>query len=52
MPLIWLVVIVLVVLAVAGAPSWPYAANWGFGWYPTSGLTLLLIIVLIVLLIR
>jgi len=41
------VLIVLLVLALIGAlPSWPYSASWGY--YPSGGLGLLLLIVLIV----
>ncbi len=39
-----LVLIILLVLFLLGAlPSWPYSAHWGY--YPSGGLGLLLIIV-------
>lgn len=41
-----LVLLVLViVLLVGGLPTWPYSANWGY--YPSGGLGLVLIILLI-----
>jgi hypothetical protein len=45
-----LVIIVLLVLLVLGAlPSWPYSSGWGY--YPSSGLGLLLLIVIILALL-
>jgi len=42
------VLIVLLVLFLLGAlPAWPYSANWGY--YPTGGTGLLLIIVIILI---
>jgi hypothetical protein len=41
-----LVVAILLVLLLLGAlPTWPYSAGWGY--YPSGGLGLLLIIVLL-----
>lgn len=40
--------IVLLVLAVAGLPVWPYAAAWDVGYWP-SGLLGLIFIVLLVM---
>jgi hypothetical protein len=37
--------IVLILLLIAVLPTWPYSAGWGF--YPSSGLGLILIIVII-----
>ena len=40
------ILIVLVVLLLLGAlPTWPYSAGWGY--YPSGGLGLLLVILLI-----
>jgi len=40
------VVLVLLILLLLGAlPAWPYSAGWGF--YPSGGLGLVLIIVII-----
>ena len=42
------VLIVLLVLFLLGAlPTWPYSASWGY--YPTGGIGLLLIIVIILI---
>ena len=46
-----LVLIVILVLLLLGAlPTWPYSTGWGY--YPSGGLGLLLLIVLIVVLMR
>jgi hypothetical protein len=43
------VVIVILVLALIGAlPTWPYSAGWGF--YPTGGIGIVLLVVLVLLL--
>lgn len=45
------VLIVLLVLLVLGAlPTWPYSTGWGY--YPSGGLGLLLLIVLVLILAR
>jgi Protein of unknown function (DUF3309) len=45
------ILIVLLVLALIGAfPSWPYSRSWGF--YPSGGIGLVLVIVVILLLMR
>jgi hypothetical protein len=45
-----LVIIIILVLLVLGAlPSWPYSTGWGY--YPSSGLGLLLLIVIILALL-
>jgi hypothetical protein len=43
-------VILLILLLIAALPSWPYSRGWGY--YPSGGLGLVLLIVLIVLLMR
>ncbi|HVJ62236.1 MAG TPA: DUF3309 domain-containing protein [Tahibacter sp.] len=46
-----LVLIVLLLLLLLGAlPTWPYSAGWGY--YPSGGLGLVLLIVLVVVLAR
>lgn len=40
-----LLIIILFLLLIGSLPTWPYAANWGY--YPSGGLGLVLIIVLI-----
>ena len=41
-------VILLILLVIGLLPAWPYASGWGY--YPSGGLGLLLLIVLIVVL--
>ena len=40
-----ILLIVLVVLLLGALPAWPYSADWGY--YPSGGLGLLLLILLI-----
>ena len=40
-----ILLVVLVLLLVGALPTWPYSANWGY--YPSGGLGLLLLILLI-----
>jgi hypothetical protein len=44
-----LLIVLLVLLLVGAAPTWPYSR--GYGWYPAGGLSLLLVIVLVLLLL-
>jgi hypothetical protein len=44
-----LLLILLIVLVLGALPTWPYSAGWGF--YPSGGLGLLLVILVIVLLL-
>ena len=49
MSLLWIIVIVLVILAIVGAPGiGPITHNWGY--YPSSGLGLVVLILIILLL--
>ena len=43
----WLIVLLLVLVALAVVPTWPYSRSWGYG---PSGLLGVLAIVLVVLL--
>ena len=43
-----LLVILLVLLLVGALPSWPYSSGWGY--YPSGGLGLILLVILILLL--
>jgi hypothetical protein len=40
-----ILLVVLIMLLIGALPTWPYSANWGY--YPSSGLGLLLLILLI-----
>lgn len=42
-----LLLIVLLVLLIAALPSWPYSRGWGY--YPSGGLGLVLVIILLLL---
>jgi hypothetical protein len=45
------VLLIIVVLMLIGAlPSWPYSSGWGY--YPSGGLGLILIILVVVMLLR
>ncbi len=45
-----LLLIFLVILLVGALPTWPYSANWGY--FPSGGLGLLLIVLLLIALFR
>lgn len=45
-----IVLIVLMILAVTALPTWPYSASWGYG--PSGGLGVLLLVVLLLLFSR
>jgi len=42
-----IVLILLIVLLIGALPSWPYSSGWGY--YPSGGLGLVLLIVIILL---
>lgn len=44
----WIIVLVLLILLIGAIPSWPHSAGWGY--YPSGGLGIVLIIVIILLL--
>ena len=45
-----LLLIILILLLLGALPLWPYSSGWGY--FPSGGLGLLLIILLVVLLVR
>jgi hypothetical protein len=45
-----ILLIVLLMLVIGALPTWPYSAGWGY--YPSGGLGLLLLIVVILALTR
>ena len=45
-----ILIILLVLLLVGSFPVWPYSAGWGY--YPTGGVSLLVIIVVVILFAR
>lgn len=42
-------IIILILLLIGALPAWPYSSGWGY--YPSGGLGLLLIIVILVILL-
>ncbi len=44
-----ILLIVLIILLCGGLPVWPYSAAWGY--YPSSGIGLVLLVLLILLLL-
>jgi Protein of unknown function (DUF3309) len=43
-----LILIVLLIILLLGAlPVWPYSADWGYGYYPSGGLGLVLLLILL-----
>jgi hypothetical protein len=46
-----LLIIIIFLLLIGTLPSWPYATGWGLGYYPTGGLGLILVILVILLLV-
>ena len=45
-----ILIIILVLLLVGAVPAWPYSRGWGY--YPSSGLGLILLIILILYLLH
>ena len=43
-----LLIIILIVLLLGSLPTWPYSASWGY--YPSGGLGIILVIVLVLVL--
>ena len=43
-----ILLIVLIILLLGALPTWPYSAGWGY--YPSGGLGLVLLIVIVLLL--
>lgn len=48
MPLGTILLIVLILLLLGALPSWPHSRSWGY--YPSSGLGLVLIILIVLML--
>jgi len=44
-----LLLIILLLLVVGGLPAWPYSRSWGY--YPSGGLGLILIVLLVLMLL-
>jgi len=49
--MLWTIILIIVILMLIGSlPTWPYSGGWGY--YPSGGLGLILVIVILVLLLR
>ena len=46
----FILLLILILLLIGALPTWPYSAGWGY--YPSGGLGLILLIVLLVVLLR
>ena len=44
-----ILLIILVVILIGALPAWPYSAGWGY--YPSGGVGLLLIVLVVLLLV-
>ena len=44
-----LLIILLILLLIAALPAWPYSRRWGY--YPSGGLGLVLLIILLIILL-
>jgi hypothetical protein len=42
-----ILVVILILLLIAALPSWPYSSGWGY--YPSGGLGLVLIVIVVLL---
>ena len=45
----WLILLILILALLGGLPVYPYSAGWG--WYPASGVGLIVVVLLILLLL-
>ncbi len=45
----WWVILLLVILLIAAVPAWPYSRGWGY--YPSGGIGLVVLILIIALLL-
>lgn len=48
--MITILVIILLLMLIGAFPAWPYSRSWGY--YPSSGIGLVLLIVVVLLLLR
>jgi hypothetical protein len=45
-----LLMIILLLLLIGSLPTWPYSSGWGY--YPSGGLSIVLVVALVLLLFR
>lgn len=48
--MITILVIILLLMLIGAFPSWPYSRGWGY--YPSGGIGLILLIVVVLMLLR
>ncbi len=48
--MITILLIILILMLVGAFPSWPYSRGWGY--YPSGGIGLILLIVVVLMLLR
>ncbi|HVJ07931.1 MAG TPA: DUF3309 family protein [Acidisarcina sp.] len=48
--MITILIVVLLLVLIGAFPSWPYSRNWGY--YPSGGIGLILVIVVLLLLLH
>jgi hypothetical protein len=48
--MITILVIILLLMVVGAFPAWPYSRGWGY--YPSGGIGLILLIIVVLLLLR
>jgi hypothetical protein len=48
--MITILLIILILMLVGAFPAWPYSRSWGY--YPSGGLGLILLIVVVLMLLR
>ena len=48
MTLSTILIVILIIVLIGGLPTWPYARGWGY--YPSGGVGLILLVVLILML--
>ena len=51
MNLMTLFIILLVLMLLGALPVWPHMANYNYGWYPSGGLGLVVLVLVILLLL-
>jgi hypothetical protein len=49
-PMITILLIILILMLVGAFPAWPYSRGWGY--YPSGGLGLILLIIVVLMLLR
>ena len=46
----FILLLILILLLIGALPAWPYSSGWGY--YPSGGLGLVVVVVLLVVLLR